>query len=561
MAGFAVFRVVGDSAHDDCRRQTPCPSVVDQERIEWAVFGFVMLGAALRIAHYLMNYPLWGDEAFLAVNFIRRGYLELLTPLEYGQIAPILFLWAELTAVKLFGFSELSLRLVPLLCAVASMFLFRHVAARLLSGVALLMAVAIFAVSIHPIRHAADAKPYALDLLIALALLGLAVEWLRRPERTGMFWALVGFLPMALAASYPAAIVASGIAIALAPSVWRTWRWAPRIGLAVYVLTLVATLTILSLVNPHRQQAGALMPALLRYWADGFPPLDSPFHLMRWLITTHAGSMLAYPWGGGRGASSGTFVLVIIAAIVLWRRGQHTVILLLVMPMVVALGAAALRLYPYGVQARIMQYIAPSVCLLAGAGLATVLGRPTGATARATAVRITAATLALAGTATVIDGARHPYRALYDQQAREFARHFWAEQSRDAELACLQWDFGIRQRRTAVARTAIYLCNQHIYSPSRRHQAIPSWSSVTADHPLRCVVFDDTQLKSAEAAAWLDSMEKSYHCRRRFDLVVPTTGLDGKPWDDRVFVFEFEPKRVRPAQPAAIGAMPGRNPL
>ena len=102
------------------------------------------------------------------LNFLRRGYLDLLLPLEYGQICPILFLWAELTAVKLFGFSEMSLRLCPLICGVASVFLFRHTAGRMLKGPALLMAVAIFAVSIHPIRHSADAKPYASDLLVAL---------------------------------------------------------------------------------------------------------------------------------------------------------------------------------------------------------------------------------------------------------------------------------------------------------------------------------------------------------------------------------------------------------
>ena len=102
------------------------------QRIDRAVLAFVALGVVLRVGHYLNNYPLWGDEAFLALSFLRRGYLDLLLPLEYGQICPILFLWAELTAVKLFGFSEWSLRLCPLICGVGSVFLFRHVAGRVL---------------------------------------------------------------------------------------------------------------------------------------------------------------------------------------------------------------------------------------------------------------------------------------------------------------------------------------------------------------------------------------------------------------------------------------------
>ena len=108
--------------------------VASGSRIERAVLAFVAIGVLVRVARYLTNYPVWGDEACLALSFPRRGYLDLLSPLEYGQICPILFLWAELTAVKTFGFSEMSLRLFPLICGVSSVFLFRHVAGRILKA-------------------------------------------------------------------------------------------------------------------------------------------------------------------------------------------------------------------------------------------------------------------------------------------------------------------------------------------------------------------------------------------------------------------------------------------
>ena len=87
-------------------------------------------GVLLRVVRYLMQYPLWGDEAFLAANFIERGYLDLLRPLEYGQVSPLFFLWVERAMVGLLGFSEWSLRLVPTLAGVASVFLFHHVSGR-----------------------------------------------------------------------------------------------------------------------------------------------------------------------------------------------------------------------------------------------------------------------------------------------------------------------------------------------------------------------------------------------------------------------------------------------
>ena len=527
-------------------------------RIERAVLAFAALGVLLRVARYLTNYPVWGDEACLALSFPRRGYLDLLLPLEYGQICPIFFLWAELTAVKLFGFSEMSLRLFPLICGVGSVFLFRQVAGRVLKGPALLLAMAIFAVSLHPIRHSAEAKPYATDLLVALGLLALAIEWYHSPERTRWLWMMVGFTPIALAASYPAVLVAGGIGLALAPSIWRTQRLRPKIAFSAYVLMVAATFAVLFVGVMHRQQAGVAV-GLQKYWADSFPPLDSPVRLASWLISTHAGSMLAYPGGGSRGASSATLILVLIAAVVLWQRRHRTILCLLVMPMGVALAIAAIRLYPYGGQARIMQYIAPAICLLAGLGLSTLLGwlpRPVG---RAAAIRGAALALAVVGIVSMVDDFRHPYRAIYDQQAREFARRFWSEQARAGEVACLQWDFGVSIRNAPAARTAIYLCNQQIYSPRQRRGGGPRWALVTPERPLRCVAFDDALIKSPQATTWLESIKTRYVLSRREDLVVPTMGLDMKPWDDHVRVFELQPRPGRPPQQIAHGEMDGRR--
>jgi hypothetical protein len=551
----------GDAADADVRLREASASgnlITSGSRVERAVLAFVALGVLMRVVRYLSNYPVWGDEACLALSFPRRGYLDLISPLEYGQICPILFLWAELTAVKLFGFSEMSLRLFPLICGVGSVFLFRHAASRMLKGPALLMAMAIFAVSIHPIRHSAEAKPYATDLLVALGLLALAIEWYRSPQRTGWLWMMVALTPIALAASYPAVLVATGIGLALAPTVWRTQRRGPKIAFPAYVLMVAATSAVLFVGVTQRQQAGAV-GGLQRYWADSFPPLDSPVRLASWLISTHAGSMLAYPGGGSRGASSATLVLVLIAVIVLWRRRQRTILSLLVMPTGVALAIAALKFYPYGGQARIMQYLAPAICLLAGLGLSTLLGflpRPSG---RVAAIRGAVLILAAVGIVSLVDDFRHPYRAIYDKQARDFARRFWSELGRDAEVACLQWDFGISVRNAPAARTAIYLCNQQIYSPRQRRGGGPRWTAITKERPLRCVAFDDAIIKSPEVTAWLESIKSRYVLQRRQDLVVPLIGLDMKPQDDHIRVFEFQPGSGPPAQKIANADRDGRS--
>ncbi len=243
-------------------------------RLELATWLFVGLGVALRLARYAMNYPLWWDEAFVAVNLIRRDYLDLSRPLDYGQVCPILFLWFELTLVKILGFSEWSLRLFPLFCSVASVFLFHQVARRAVRGAALLLAVAIFATSYHPILHAADVKPYASDLLAALVLLAAVLEWRRSPARSLWIWVLAAVAPIAIALSHPAIFVAAGGIVVLAPAVVRSR--CRRVGGAylVYVFSTLGSFAILYCLftrpgdgkpGPHAGAMGGRFSAVARF--------------------------------------------------------------------------------------------------------------------------------------------------------------------------------------------------------------------------------------------------------------------------------------------------------
>jgi len=109
-----------------------------QARLVWACLAIAI---AARSVRFLLKFPLWEDECFLAANFIDRGFGDLLAPLNYHQVAPLLFLGIELTCVKLFGFAEWPLRLYPFLCSIGSLLLFRRLAGRLLEGLPLVLAV------------------------------------------------------------------------------------------------------------------------------------------------------------------------------------------------------------------------------------------------------------------------------------------------------------------------------------------------------------------------------------------------------------------------------------
>ncbi len=524
--------------------------IAGERAIQKATAAFVVIGAALRVARYLLNYPLWWDEAFVAVNFLRRGYLDLLKPLDYGQVCPVLFLWAELSAVKIFGFAEWSLRLVPLVCALAGVLLFRVAAGLVLKGLPLLLAVAIFAVSFHPIRHAADLKPYAGDLLAALVLLTPALAWWREPQRA--FWLvwLACLTPFALAGSHPSAFVAGGVALGVAPAVARTGSRRVILAYSLFLMSTVFTFAGL-FVAFTGAQAKATLGTMSAQWGQGFAPVSNPLGLARWLISVHAGGMFAYPCGGEGGASAGTLALFLVGAVVLWRRGRGTVAGLCIAPFLVAMVASALKRYPYGgvahgTAARVMQYLVPSICLLTGLGAAALLARIANPGRKARAIRLTLFGLLIVGVAPLMIDARRPYRSVHAEKAREFARTFWPAVCRGGEAVCLRWDLGVGPWDSTDLNVAVYLCNQAIYSPQRRTLPTPGplWSDASPKRPLRCVL----SLSEPDDARVQTRLGPAYHLTSRKLMEVNMTDNEAKSRVEHHAVYEFVPVEKFAAQ-------------
>ena len=476
-----------------------------------ATWAFVGLGLVVRLVRYLVVYPIWHDEAFLAVNFLDRGYLDLLRPLDYSQVAPILFLWIELTSVRLLGFSEWSLRLFPAVCGLASVFLFRHLAAKLLRGVALLFAVGVFATAFYPIRHSAEVKPYASDLVSALILLALAVSWWRRPQRSRYWWLLSAVVPVLLALSYPAVFVAAGVSLALGPAVVRQNRRPVRLAYLVYNVILVAAFLALYFGCTEIQSTALRSFYRYGYWRESFPPLTQPWKVPGWLIGVHTGTTLAYPVGGERGASTATLVAVLVGAAFMVKRARIPVWLLLA-PCAMGLAAAFLGQYPYGGAPRITQYLAPSICLFCGLGFAVVLGRLPWPLRRR-AFRSTVGLLAGLGLFLIGRDLVQPYRVQEDEQSRRFARQFWRDDGRDAKLVCVKSDLGLafQPKLWTSGMSAVYLFHRAIYSDSRGRSAVTiSTLRQNSDRPSRLVFFDELPHEDVLFDDWVARLASAY---------------------------------------------------
>lgn len=509
-------------------------------RASWLL---MWLGVLVRLVRYLVDYPIWHDEAFLAASLWDRSFGELADPLEYGQVAPWMFLVVERAIVLCLGYSELTLRLFPTLCSVASVVVFRWLASRLFRGWALVLSVAVFASAFYPIRHGNEIKPYAADLLAALLLLTLAVEYLRKPESSRWWWIGAAALPFLLGVSYPAVFVAGGIWAATAPAI--LWRGAPRVraGLIAYGFVMLGSFLAIYMAATVVQQKQMGSFYRLGYWRESFPPMDQPLWIPVWLIEQHAGNMLAYPVGEQRGGSAATLACVIAGVAALCRRDRKTVAAMLVAPFGLGLVAAFLGKYPYGGEARIMQYLAPSICLLTGLGMAALAARIARPVWARRAPRILLGAMALLAVGLIVKDLVQPYRVAKDVRTREFARRFWTEKERGADVACLKSDFGveIEPHTWEAGMSAVYLFHQRMYSPRHRRgepfRLRPE--GYTAEHPLRVVLFRDYETDLPAVRRWLTEMEREFQPRGSTAFVVDP-GPSRESWlRDAYGVFDF----------------------
>jgi hypothetical protein len=548
----SMSTIQSDVSHPDfdIRRLLAEPAAV-----AWA---FVALGLSLRLSRYLLHFPLWGDEHMLAVQFLDRGYGDLLRPLDFGQVCPLLFLWVELSVVKLLGFNEWSLRLLPTVCSLASVLVFRNLAARSLHGWPQTLAIAVFAVSYYPIRHGAEAKPYAGDLLCSLVLLSLAASWLDQPQRAVRLWALAAAAPLCVGFSFTAAFVAGGVALTLLPSVWRQKRPALWLAYAACGIGLLITFGLLYWVHLRPILAATNKDLVGNQWSTAFPPLAEPLRLVVWLVQEHAGRMMAYPLGGERGGSAATLLLCLVALGVLWRERRRQLVALALMPFALGLLAAAMRKYPYGDSARTMQYIAPAVCLLTGLGLSSLITWCPGAIHKRRLLVGSLSLLAVIGGGLLIKDLARPYKHEHDFVNREFARWFWRDNAVGAELVCAERDLGLDYRRLGRCYSSPeFHCNQRIYSTSGRGQP-PRWDRISAEHPLRIVLHcvEGDKRNPEFLRAWLDEIQ-SAHSLALVDVESYRLNIGSDNHCGRLIeVFELIPhgsaQAARPSWPARL---------
>jgi hypothetical protein len=337
--------------------------------IRWLVAGLIGSGGALRIWHYAGDRSFWLDELFLALNLRARSFAELAAPLDWDQMAPLGFLWAEKLALTCFGESGYALRAPSLLASLLTLALTYPVARQLLSRAGAAVALALCALLPGTVYFAAELKPYAFDEFAALGLTGLALACARDGSRRWLAALGVAGL-VAPWLSYPAAFVLAAVGSGL---VLKFWRDRDRPAAVAVACMSVAWLASFTLHLVYSGAAASPTPAVMRqFWHWLFMP--SPVDVQHW--TTWMATWVPKAFGFVQqfgltqtlDASLLALLLAALGVIALRRGGWHAVLLL--GPLVAALLASALHLYPFG--GRFLAYFSPALGLLVGAGLVSL---------------------------------------------------------------------------------------------------------------------------------------------------------------------------------------------
>lgn len=483
-------------------------------RFERATLAFLGLAVALRLVRYLLNFPMWCDETMVAVNLLDRSWLDLARPLEYRQVAPIGFLALEWLATRLFGFSEMALRLVPALASLLSAPLFLCLARRVLgrSSPSTMLAMGLFAVSSVPIRYASEVKPYSLDLCVTLLLIVLAMDVL---EKFARYRWLVLAVPFSVGLSLPSLFVLAAVGCVGGLVAWKQRRPGEWLGYAGFLASVGASVGLLAWLG---QFGTADIAYFERYWAGAFPPsIGRPGALVSWVARTHLGPLMAYPHGeiSRLGWLTGLTLAGFLAGLFRLARRDRRTLALLVLPFGFAIAASALRRYPYGMSARISQFLAPSILIATALGLSGFLQLARRPVVRTWACPVVAALLVGFGGWRLAADLQRPYRTPWDRTARDFARWFWEELAGDGELVCAQADLGLRLKVKdwTYDGTDQYLCYQRIYSQRHRDHRPPRWEAISADHPLRLVLIQKRPEQVPSVREWLDRHANQYTIR------------------------------------------------
>lgn len=337
----------------------------------WGISGlFLLFGALLRARQYFFNRSIWLDEAFIATN-LERGWSNLLSlPLDYSHshIAPPGLLVISKLSTSIFGQIDWAIRLFPFLASLAALWLFYKLASRVLSPIAVPIAMLLFAISDSLIFQAVNFKQYSSDVTITLLLSYWVMLFVQKAELARKDWVHLGILGAVMVwFSHPAIFVLVTIGLYLSLHFLRQKQFKTLLP-----LFMVGTVWVLSFLVMYRFISGGGIATssvgnwLIQFWTinHGFMPAPWTLAAYDWLLQ-HYVAMFSSPASLGVPEVAG--ILFLVGGISLYAT-KRAALFIIVFPLLLTLIASALYKYPFA--ERLLLFLLPMMYLLIAEALA-----------------------------------------------------------------------------------------------------------------------------------------------------------------------------------------------
>jgi hypothetical protein len=348
----------------------PRASVAESEElIRVATFMLLGLGSAARIWLFLHDRSLYNDEAAVALNLMRRGWIGVLGPLDIYQTAAPLFLWIEKAIGQITGWSTLGLRMLPAAASIAALAVMTWTAGRIGGWRAAMWAAAIGAAAPVLLWYTVELKPYSIDALAAVALLAVVLSDESTADNPATLRAMSVAAVIAVLMSQAVVFVAAGLTVVV---LLRSRR---RGELTIRKAALLAVPWVVAFLAAYfSAYDDPTIRAYMQWFYWGDAP-TRPSLAARELFATGLHAIVTAQLVPDSGWQPHGYVVL---AVMLWSLvfayralGYWKTVALLTGPTAL-LVAGAIHLFP--LTPRLMLVGTPSVVILLGVGLARIRG-------------------------------------------------------------------------------------------------------------------------------------------------------------------------------------------
>jgi hypothetical protein len=341
---------------------------------EIIIFLILAAGVLLSLAQFLYNRSLWADEVSLALNIIHKDSFDLLKPLDYVQVAPVLFLYAEKLFSTLLPNTEYGLRLFPLLCFWGAIFFFYKIIKKQQynTAYALVFALSLFAFNPKFIYFSSEVKQYMTDVFVLLALFYFVLKNYKTEQNKYYALGIVGGIAIFLSNVSPIILATCGLYLLYDQFfVKKSRKNVPLFAVFAVWLFIFSLYYIFFIYNhPTRE-------VMVEYWANMGAFLS--YHNFISFFIDKIGVMLyllsccwtAPPPHPLIALVLGAFGIVTTAGVItLIRQKNIKTIILTFSPIVLHLLLSVFQLYPFDM--RLILYTVPCLIIICALGFESI---------------------------------------------------------------------------------------------------------------------------------------------------------------------------------------------